>query len=346
MAYSKSFQSTLETLGGKLQEPIGIATLASVAVHGILWLFLPLLPISPVELEEPEIRGSVQVLELTPEEMTRLPDLPDTEIPAQPQTPSNPLPYTLQPMPNPFSNRLPTPLPPAPRFRDPSNIFVPPLLPPIPPRSSVTRRLPQQPQQRPAPRPTLPIFPRGGLAPSIEPTTPASPTPGASPTPSATATPTQPAISMEQMIAQQRELLTYNADGTTADSALQSYTAWFGEAVKLLGEDWDEENAKRIDITAPYPRVACLNKLEGTTVVGAVVDEEGKLLEELPLTLIQSSGYPLFNQAALDLVKDYAFEATENKQVYQMNVAFKFNADTCPAAFTTSPSPSPTPANE
>jgi TonB family protein len=336
MAYSKSFQSTLETLGGKLQEPTGIATLASIGVHGILWLFLPLLPISPINLEEPEIRGSVQVLELTPEEMGRLPDLPDTEIPAQPQTPSSPLPYTLQPMPNPFSSRLPTPLPPAPRFRDPSNIFVPPLLPPVPPRSSVTRRLPQQ---RAEPRPTLPVFPRGGLTPPVQPSTPASPTPGASPTPSPSVTPSQPAISMEQMVAQQRELLTYSAEGTTSDSALQSYTTWFGEAVKLLGDDWDGENAKPIDITAPYPRVACLNKLEGTTTIGAVVDEEGKLLEDFPLALIQSSGYRLFNQAALDLVKDYDFDATDKKQVYRMNVQFKFNADACPAAFNSRPAP-------
>jgi TonB family protein len=339
MAYSKSFQSTLETLGGKLQEPIGIATLISIGVHGVLWLFLPLIPISPIELDEPDIRGSVQVLELTPEEMARLPDLPDTEIPAQPATPSSPLPYTLQPMPNPFSSRLPTPLPPVPRFRDPSNIFVPPLLPPVPPRGSVTRRVPQQ---RPVPRPTLPLFPQGGLSPSVEPSTATSPTPDASP--SATPTPSQPAISMEQMVAQQRELLTYNADGTTAESALQSYTTWFGEAVKLLGDDWDEENAKQIDITAPYPRVACPNKLEGTTIIGAVVDEDGKLLEDLPLALIQSSGYPLFNQTALDLVEDYDFEATDKKQVYQVNVQFKFNADTCPAAFT--PSPTPTPASE
>lgn len=144
---------------------------------------------------------------------------------------------------------------------------------------------------------------------------------------------------MEQMVAQQRELLTFNAEGTTQEAAQQSYVAWFGEAVKLLGDDWDEENAKPIDITAPYPRVACLNKLEGTTVIGAVVDEEGKLVEELPPVQLQSAGYPLFNRSAMELVKEYDFEATEKKQVYQINVQFKFNEDTCPAAFTPRPSP-------
>jgi outer membrane biosynthesis protein TonB len=160
--------------------------------------------------------------------------------------------------------------------------------------------------------------------------------PAPAPTPGEAA----PSPSPPPLLAEQEELLAaleYSEEGTSQQAALENYADWFEEVTALLGEDWDGENADVITIAAPYPLVACPRQLQGTTVLGVVVGADGTLSEEPAPQILQSSGYGLFNQVALDLMEDYEFEAGNTQRAYQVYVQFEYDPEQCPEAFSQSP---------
>lgn len=64
-----------------LQQPTALSAIASLGVHALLFAVLPILPYSAlVEEQEPDIRQSVEVVELSPEEQARLPEFPTSQI--------------------------------------------------------------------------------------------------------------------------------------------------------------------------------------------------------------------------------------------------------------------------
>jgi TonB family protein len=70
----KSFPNFLKSLPQKLSQPTAIAVIASVGIHAVLGLSLPYFPIS--SKEKPKPVRNVQLLDLKPEELNRLPPPP------------------------------------------------------------------------------------------------------------------------------------------------------------------------------------------------------------------------------------------------------------------------------
>ncbi len=75
MSQSSLLRSLPPTLRRAAQQPTYWATLFSVGIHGLLWVTLPMVPSNSAELEEPDLRRTVPLVELSPDQVSRLPDL-------------------------------------------------------------------------------------------------------------------------------------------------------------------------------------------------------------------------------------------------------------------------------
>jgi hypothetical protein len=71
-SFTKSFPNLLKGFSQTLFQPTGIAVMASVGIHAALGVSLPYLPIS--SQEKPSSR-TVQLVQLSPTEQSRLPQL-------------------------------------------------------------------------------------------------------------------------------------------------------------------------------------------------------------------------------------------------------------------------------
>lgn len=153
MALSARTNDLSSSLRHILQQPAAVSAIASFGTHVLLFVLLPVLPYAALTDPEPEIREPVEVIELTPEEQSRLPDLSSpVELPPlfQDSFPDT----ALVPLPLPDQNTAPPP---------PSGFFSQPLFPSFPDFSSLT----------PAPPRSVTIVP---ATPPVRPSTPASPT--------------------------------------------------------------------------------------------------------------------------------------------------------------------------
>jgi outer membrane biosynthesis protein TonB len=352
MASSKQFQNRSATLAQKWQQlwrnPSAVSAIASLGAHGLLFLALPFLPDTAIKATEPEIRRSVEVMELTPEEQKRLPDfstLPPIELPplAQPPKPGESEPFSFSDLPKPPSN-LPQPSdsllapPPLP-------IFIPPIPPPtqLPYRIEIPTTPPvaASPQPSPSPEATETPQPNPTAAPEEIP-----PVEDGLETPQANAeTPEQPSPTprseeqiQQDLVARQqelRELYTYNPSGTSVEDGNIAFGTWFRE---VFGKDYGEGDAKPLqaETTAEYPKLACPLKQSPRAVVGVVVDAANNIVGEPKV--LQSSGYRLFNQEALKVVESYEFGNSSGKeQAYLLGVKFEYSEEVCPPGFTPAP---------
>jgi TonB family protein len=100
---NKSFPNILKSIPQKLAQPTGIAVVASVGIHALLGLSLPYLTLSSPDKPKP-VRN-VQLLELSPQELSQLPPPPLPSMPSLPPA----LDKQLQPLsPNSPSSTLPS----------------------------------------------------------------------------------------------------------------------------------------------------------------------------------------------------------------------------------------------
>jgi len=144
-----SYPSLIKTLPETLCQPSYLAALASLGIHVLLSAVLPVLPLGfkPVELQRP-----VGLIELTPTEQNRLPQVSRPQVTLPPNAPQPsvlplmlPTASVLPPLP-PLRSVLP-PLPPPPG----SSLLVPPSVtpvynyPPFPTQASVLPPLPPPP---------------------------------------------------------------------------------------------------------------------------------------------------------------------------------------------------------
>ncbi|MCU0567950.1 MAG: energy transducer TonB [Oculatellaceae cyanobacterium Prado106] len=283
MSSSVWVKSLPPVLQRMVQQPIAMSALISLALHFPLVLFLPRLFLSAPQLDEPEIQRPVDLVELTPAEQSRLPQLETSAIDLPPliQTPSN-----LSPLPKPpsgsptlpplsggfFSNPLSggffsNPLPPIP----PSNFSFPPIgssAPPVirvaptaptvvpvpstaptvtpsPTPSAQELPLPSPvPTETPSPTPSPGSAVNGGTAPLPTPSTSPSPTDGQVATnPSPEATPEPENSSLVAQIRELRAKLSYNPKGTTSDEAYARMSEFSTETAAWLGEDRSINNS-------------------------------------------------------------------------------------------------------
>ncbi len=117
------------------------------------------------------------------------------------------------------------------------------------------------------------------------------------------------------------ESLRYDNENTSNDAALRNDVTWLAK-VKAV-------KPKSTNLVGNYPKAACLRQLEGTAVYGISVDAQGQVAQPY---LIKSSGYPLFNQQALQQIKGAQFDNGSGQvQPYRVSVNFNYNDEICPA---------------
>lgn len=355
MASSKQFQNRSASLGQRWRQlwrnPSAVSAIASLGAHGLLFLALPFLPDTASKATEPEIRRSVEVVELTPEEQKRLPDfstLAPIELPplAQPPKLEDSDPFSFSDLPKPSSN-LPQPaesfLAPPP----PLPIFIPPITPPtqLPYRIEIPTAPPVAASPQPSPSPEATETPQPSPTTSPEEIPPVAVEDGPETPQTNAQAPEQPSppprteeqIQQDLVARQQelRELYTYNPSGTSVEDGNIAFGTWFREA---FGKDYGEGDTKPIqaETTAEYPKLACPLKQSPRAVVGVVVDAENNIVGEPKV--LQSSGYRLFNQEALKVVESYEFEnSTGKEQAYLLGVKFEYSEEVCPPGFTPAP---------
>lgn len=361
MASSNQIQNLSATFQQKLQEmrhsPSAISAIASLGLHGLILLALPLLSYTGIQPGEPEIRRPVEVVELTPDEQKRLPDFSDSSPIELPPITTLPKPdglFSQSDLPQPSTSSISPSFPSSDSLLAPLPVFIPP---PAPIVDLPTFTIPIAPSTRPAPpRPAAPTpvpSPQADQSPQPSPTVSPSASPEASPSPSPTVAvepgpdqsaqtePTeQPPRTQEQiqqdLVARQqelRELYTYNPSGTRQGDAQSTFASWFYEDLQKTGDDFDQRKEEKV--TLEYPKIACPLKQTRFAVVGLMINPDNQIVGDPKI--VQSSGYRLFNQEAVNAVKEMAFENTtgdENTakvdQLHLVTVNFEYSEDICP----------------
>ncbi|GAC1461363.1 MAG: hypothetical protein NVS2B14_09050 [Chamaesiphon sp.] len=377
--------SFVQTSSNILRQPSALAALASVGIHGLFALSLPILSHSSKPEEDQNMRGTVKVVELAPAQLSRLPQpsqLPPLAYQSQPLSSSPPLPYVAQPLPplNSYPDIRSIPLPPLSRSELPEQTLrnedsLPMTVPEIPrlsirrqtspkfrifdkpafagrrfsiaqsetsnhrqfpvesshirkselstnrpvliphtfPPSSVGNLHPQPQTTENSQQPTTdkPDFPLGSAA-SLkpQPQTAENPNPQSSPDTAAN----------ESELQRQHDLTRDNSS-TSNEDAQRNYIDWSVKRGMV-------EKPEQISIIGSYPQEACIKKLEGTAVIGVSIDPNNNISEP---KLMKSSGYPIFNQKALEDVTTPGKldNKTGQPKTYLVSVKYEYNSKFC-----------------
>ena len=343
-------------LSNKLIRSTQIAIFISLAIHLLLLKYgFPRLVIE--ENKNITIKETVPTIELTPAEQSRLPNLtPEVNIPELNKTSlgEDISPFALSPSipqnPNLFPDLPPVPLPPPPSSLALPNL--PPVQIPLPPLQSLPPIAPPLPSLPPLPNTNIKLPPIGDTSslplpppvpsatadstdkpvssPTAKPSTqPAPPEEKKSPTPSPE---TKPKPSPNQIAAQRQQKLNQevrqlsrslqkNTAATTDEEARKNYVAW----LSVIKEVEPEE----LTFTGTYPRDACIRRLKGTSVYGALVNAQGEVTD---LELIKGAKYPIFNQqASKDISTRNLANNTEKLKPYRVTVNFEYDPEICPS---------------
>ncbi|WP_416676486.1 hypothetical protein [Egbenema bharatensis] len=366
------------TMRHTLKQPLAVSAILSLGAHIVLFATLPFLSNAAFSDAEPEIRRAVDLIELTPEEQSRLPDM-STPITLPPLFQDSLPDMSLLPVPD------PTIPPPPPRgflseplfprsFSTPGTFQIP-AVPPVPPPAPATPVQPQPPappvnaeaEAETSGEDTLPNVNlrrgrpledllNGEIA--VDSETEASENPQA-------AAPVEPppVRSDEEIIAalqqdvrarQERiraqQLLSYNPQGTAQDpnyDAGLSWFAWMESLIDEFGVDLSSVNPEsnqfeQTTIAAQFPSEACgyINQTLSADY-GVVVDQAGMPIEE-SLALLRNSGYGLLDVRGTAAVLDSTFEnLTGGNMPYRVTVEFPYTGNSCANQETLSESAAP-----
>ena len=370
MSYVSILKSLPET------RSTGLAILASLGVHGLLWVVLPAIPFSSQSVG-PVSQRTIGLVQLTPAELSRLPRAatPPVQLPAFATQPSAlpPLPpppefnllpqipkgttnyndllkapfqpqfQTLAPLPVPYQNKT---IPSKPDnqikllpFKFDNRLPPPPPLPSSPPSSN--NRMAYVPV-KPAP---MPDFLRN--LPSPTPTTSAegsnirtntAPETGVN-TPQTNAPVVVPSIGSKIPQRTIDELLARR--GQLREPSPQRDSN--GSTLVALTEDlrkWFTEvnptSWKKVALSPSYPQQACPGKLEGTASIVVLVNPQGNIINGPRLN--KTTGYDILDRSAVAAVKEYRFKPrNEERRAYFFGVEYKPDNASC--ANTSKPTP-------
>ena len=325
-----SYESKLDNQTNKFFHPTQLTLIISLILHLLVYKFgLPVF-----NFKNDSGRREVSLIELTPEQESRLPNLyPQLDIPEIPNTPldSAAPPFALPPSLTPGIEGLP-PLPPI-IIPSPPNFNIPPFppipttdirLPPIgdssslplpPPLESLDSEI-QQETKTPTTAPSTPTTPKTEEKPPQ-----AAPKPETKPQPSPEQIAAKRQQNLQQKIRRVSSSLQKRETGTTDEDARKNYVAWLNEVKAIEPE--------ALAIEGIYPRDACIRKLEGTSVYGVVTDAQGKVVA---LDLIKGAKYPIFNEQASKDISDRTFNNnTQKPKPYRVTVNYKYDAEICPS---------------
>ncbi|MGA9379405.1 MAG: hypothetical protein WBV73_11615 [Phormidium sp.] len=106
--------SPMNTLTETINLPLVVATLTSVGLHSLFWFYQPVVPMADKATAAASDRPSVRVVQLTPEEILRLPQYAQQTQPTLPNLPQGQIPTNL--LPNLPEAKSEITLPPPPSF--------------------------------------------------------------------------------------------------------------------------------------------------------------------------------------------------------------------------------------
>ncbi len=344
------------------QNPSAIAAIASFGAHALLFVLLPLLPSAILSTKEPEIKRSVGVVELTPAEQNRLPEISNSliELPSIARQPLPSQPYSLNPLPAPPT---PSELPPYPGYsssaasdpildilRQYSDASKPVLVaPPAPPRQAAPSPKPaESPASRPnseaSPTPQPTSTPNNPQTPAGSSGSPlGSPSDNSSPSQTAANQPLPRSLdeirqAQSERIRQRREQLAQLSTDDTGignGAVAANMGTWSQAAGAWLGGDekkFNQINFKEpTQIAAAYPEAACPLQETRSVWVGVLVGTDGKVVDEPGNRpqILQGSNYRIFNQKAIEDAIAHSFEATGEKKAAILQVNYEYSPETC-----------------
>jgi hypothetical protein len=352
------------TMRHTLKQPLAVSAILSLGAHIVLFAALPFLSNAAFSDAEPEIRRAVDLIELTPEEQSRLPDmstpitLPPLFQDSLPDMSLLPVPDDTTPPPPP-RGFLSEPLFPR-SFSSPGTFQIPAVPPAPPPPATLQPQPPASPVEPEAeaetagPDDTLPNvnLRRGRPLEDLLNGEIAADSDEASADPESAAPVEPPPVrSDEEIIAalqqdvrerQERiraqQLLSYNPQGTDQDpnyDAGLSWFAWMESLVEDFGVDLSSVNPEsnqfeQTSIVAQFPSEACgyINQTLSADY-GVVVDQAGMPIEE-SLALLRNSGYGLLDVQGTAAVLDSTLENTTGGNMpYRVTVEFPYTGESC-----------------
>lgn len=316
-----------------LRNPLAIAALASVGIHGVLFVVLPMLPAAKPREMDPQ--QTVSVIELSPTEQLRLPDFANPQITFPPiasqsrsQPPSRSNPKKSSP-PSLFNNSsiydFPLLSPPPPITVLP-NFEIPPILEP-PPRPRQT-----SPAQTPAKTP-----PKATAKPTPEPTETTEPA-------REEGTPDRPATippeAIERLRALQRQLQEQKVaqqpseqepgTATTQSDAYSQVIAWLDRMAAsekvdptVFREALTKSKEQTLSVSCPVEKCADkIAKLPTQPSFLIAVNPDGKMIDP-PVQV--KTGDAALDEAAISALKEFVatLKGTEKHEVYRLRVQFE-----------------------
>ena len=342
------YESKLDNQSSKLINPAQLCLIISLALHLLVLKFgLPSL-----KFDNDPGKRKVSVIELSPEQQARLPNLsPQLNTPNTPNINNLPpidnsepaapfaIPRSLFPGLGDPSNLPPVAIPPPPNFDN---------LPPLPPITDITlppigdlSKLPLPPKiepgnfkvdpskvssANPTKKPVPPSKPKNAQQQAQKsPQTVSKPEPKPQEKPKPKPTPEQVAAkkvdNSQKRIANLTQSLTKNEEGTTDEDAQKNYIAWLAKV--------NEVKPDEIEVKGIYPRDACIRRLKGTSVFGVVVNAKGEIVD---LDLIKGAKYPIFNeQGGEDLSQLVLENKTKKPKPYQVTLNYEYDPEICPS---------------
>jgi len=177
---------------------------------------------------------------------------------------------------------------------------------------------------------TTAIAPGAGSAADLE-ITPRNPTREAD-------TPRPPAIPIsrtpnEGMTLEERvRAFAYDSTGTTAEAAEERLEAWLTETQTALEAETEApiEIAMTDPVTLPYfvyGQQPCLPTVPHTGLIGALVSDEGELLDDLEI--LKSTGYLFIDRQAEQYVQSIDFQSVDRLTAYLFEVEVDYDAELC-----------------
>ncbi|MEX0269915.1 TonB family protein [Leptolyngbyaceae cyanobacterium UHCC 1019] len=319
--------------GALLLQPMSLAVLASLGVHGLLWFGLPLMSAS--EPKQADSQRSVPLVELSPVEQARLPQLsgsPLLGLPKQSAETNSIVPNSLATVPvDPETPQDSTSYYSVPSQPSTSTIIQYSVAPPSkrsPKKSTDAANSDPDPKTQSSDKET-------------EAETEQTEKESSEPPISSKAEDLLPSKQQEEQakLALQQKFVygTANTSPDDFDNNAKSFSKTAQDVSKGdLNEDWKKLDA----MTAPYPKDACQFKhddkaIAGETWVGVIVQPNGKLAAK-PI-LLKSSGFQGLDEAAAEFMTQYSFEAGKQYRGFYVPIKFELNKTDCVAADASDP---------
>ncbi|MEB3210014.1 MAG: hypothetical protein VKL39_01610 [Leptolyngbyaceae bacterium] len=325
------------------ENPSKSAPVLSVLLHGVFFAVLPFINLPELAEEDLDFQREVDVVELTPGELSRVPD---------------------------FSGSLQE-LPPISTAEDfdiedfeLEDDYTPPLDPPPPVRFPpiTTFEWPSLPTQPPATTPIQPIIPTPPPTQPLEEDTTTPPltedetgeTSDTSDTddPPEDATPTEtPEQRNERLVAErlaeQQELQRLFTPLDVEQNA-EPFSPWYA-ALRSAGIVSTDSRIDAIpaEVVVPYPSAACSFIQQGlleaenvNTIVGFAVGPNNQVLDQPEPMFIIQSGIPYFDEQAMAIIKNPDQDwgnTTDKAQPRSLSITFEYTDETCPNGLSAPP---------